>query len=94
MNASSETRRRGFAEVGGYLALLGVVPLLWESLTALAGRDYVAGGLLVFAAAAIGHVGVELVALALGPAPRPARLSAELMAGEHDAGADEGEGGQ
>ncbi len=48
----------------GLLALVGTAPLLWFALRALGERDYVGGALLVFAAAAIGHLGLELVALA------------------------------
>lgn len=48
----------------GLGALVGTVPLLWIALGALGERDYVGGALLVFAAAAIGHLGLELVALA------------------------------
>ncbi|MCB9547747.1 MAG: hypothetical protein H6706_18120 [Myxococcales bacterium] len=47
----------------GVAALLGVVPLLVAAMGHLGGRDYVAGGLLIFAAAAVGHLGLELVAL-------------------------------
>ncbi len=47
----------------GHLAVLGTVPLLWAALRALGGRDYVSGALLVFAAAAVGHLGLELLAL-------------------------------
>lgn len=48
----------------GLGALVGTMPLLWFALRALGERDYVGGALLVFAAAAIGHLGLELVALA------------------------------
>lgn len=48
----------------GLGALVGTAPLLWFALRALGERDYVGGALLVFAAAAIGHLGLELVALA------------------------------
>lgn len=48
----------------GIGALLGTAPLLWFALRALGERDYVGGALLVFAGAAIGHLGLELVALA------------------------------
>lgn len=48
----------------GLAALVGTMPLLWLALRALAERDYVSGALLVFATAAIGHLGLELVALA------------------------------
>lgn len=48
----------------GVLAVLGVAPLAWGALQALARRDYVAGALLVFALAAVGHLGLELLALA------------------------------
>lgn len=48
----------------GLVALVGTAPLLWFALRALGERDYVGGALLVFGAAAIGHLGLELVALA------------------------------
>ncbi len=48
----------------GLGALVSTAPLLWFALRALGERDYVGGALLVFAAAAIGHLGLELVALA------------------------------
>ena len=48
----------------GTLGLLGTVPLMLAALRALAERDYVAGALLVFGAAAVGHLGLELMALA------------------------------
>ena len=48
----------------GIGALVSTAPLLWFALRALGERDYVGGALLVFAAAAIGHLGLELVALA------------------------------
>lgn len=51
----------------GLVALLGTAPVLVAAMTYLGGRDYVAGGLLVFAAAAIGHLGLELVALGRPP---------------------------
>lgn len=47
----------------GALALLGTIPLLVMAVGRLAERDYVAGGLLIFAGAAVGHMGLELVAL-------------------------------
>jgi hypothetical protein len=47
----------------GALALLGTIPLLVMAVGRLAERDYVGGGLLIFAGAAIGHMGLELVAL-------------------------------
>ena len=47
----------------GAAALLGAIPLLVIAVGALAERDYVGGALLVFASAAIGHMGLELVAL-------------------------------
>lgn len=47
----------------GVFFLVAGVPLVIVALAHLADRDYVAGGLLVFAAAAIGHLGLELVAL-------------------------------
>jgi hypothetical protein len=58
----------------GLAFLVGVVPLVLAALRALAERDYVAGGLLVFAAAAVGHLGLEVVAIAearlrVSPAP-------------------------
>lgn len=59
MSRSSDGIVRGL----GIGALLGTVPLLWGALAALGERDYVSGALLVFAAAAIGHLGLELVAL-------------------------------
>ena len=48
----------------GLLALMASAPVLWYALQALAGRDYVGGALLIFASAAVGHLGLELVALA------------------------------
>lgn len=48
----------------GLLLVVAAVPLVLVALRHLAERDYVAGGLVVFAAAAIGHLGLELVALA------------------------------
>lgn len=62
--------------VNGWLRPLGLafvagnVPVLILALRALATRDYAAGGLLVFAAAATGHLGLELLALSR-PAPGP-----------------------
>ncbi len=56
----------------GLAFVLGNVPLLLLALRALAGRDYAAGGLLVFAAAASGHLGLELLALAQAPLPHSA----------------------
>jgi hypothetical protein len=50
----------------GLAFLVGSVPLVVLALRHLADRDYVAGGLLVFASAAVGHLGLELVALAEG----------------------------
>jgi hypothetical protein len=47
----------------GLLFVLGNLPLLWAALRALSERDYAAGGLLVFAAASTGHLGLELLAL-------------------------------
>lgn len=47
----------------GLVFVLGNLPLLWAALRALAERDYAAGGLLVFAAASTGHLGLELLAL-------------------------------
>ncbi len=44
-------------------ALLGVIPLIWVALRYLASRDYAAGAIVVVAAAAVGHLGLELVAL-------------------------------
>lgn len=58
----------GTLRVLGLTALCATAPLLWLALRGLAERDYVAGALLVFAAAAIGHLGLELVALAARPA--------------------------
>jgi hypothetical protein len=58
----------------GLAFLVGTVPLVLVALRSLAERDYVAGGLLVFAAAAIGHLGLEVVAIAearLRAAPAP-----------------------
>lgn len=57
-----------------YLAvafLLGSVPLVLVALQHLAGRDYVAGALAIAAAGVIGHLGLELLAIATG-APAPA----------------------
>ena len=57
---------------GGAVALLGAIPVLVIAIGALAERDYVGGALLVFASAAVGHMGLELVALgehAKGRAP-------------------------
>ncbi|MCB9535916.1 MAG: hypothetical protein H6704_06590 [Myxococcales bacterium] len=55
----------------GVAGLLATVPLMLLALRALAGRDYVGGALVVFAAAAVGHLGLELVALDAEPAPAP-----------------------
>lgn len=55
----------------GLAALIGTAPLMWFALAALGERDYVAGALLVFASAAIGHLGLELVALARRPRAEP-----------------------
>lgn len=52
----------------GMLAVIAVAPLTWLAVNALAERDYVAGALLVFAMATVGHLGVELLALARQPA--------------------------
>ncbi len=52
----------------GVVYLLATVPLLWVALRYLAGRDYVAGALVIVASAAVGHLGLELVALAQGAA--------------------------
>lgn len=54
--------------VAGLIALAATAPLLWFALRALAERDYVGGALLVFAGAAIGHLGLELLALSTRPA--------------------------
>lgn len=51
-------------EIIGLAVVLGAVPLLWAALRALAERDWVGGGLMVVAAAAAGHLGLELVAIA------------------------------
>lgn len=53
----------------GVAGLLGTVPMMLLALRALAGRDYVGGALVVFAAAAVGHLGLELVALDQDPPP-------------------------
>ena len=50
----------------GTAGLLATVPLMLVALRSLAERDYVSGALLVFGAAAVGHLGLELVALARG----------------------------
>ena len=57
----------------GVLFVAGNVPILLLALRALAERDYAAGGLLVFASAATGHLGLELLALAREPAGQEAR---------------------
>lgn len=54
--------------ISGLVALAATAPLMWFALRALGERDYVGGALLVFAAAAIGHLGLELLALAARPA--------------------------
>ncbi len=54
----------------GFSALLGSVPILWVALRYLAERDYVAGALAVVASAAVGHLGLELVALSMREPPR------------------------
>ncbi len=51
-------------ELLGLAIVLGAVPLLWTALRALASRDWVGGGLVVIAAAAAGHLGLELIAIA------------------------------
>lgn len=48
----------------GIALILGHVLLIVAALRFLAGREYAAGGLCVFGAAAMGHLGLELVALA------------------------------
>jgi hypothetical protein len=55
----------------GVAGLLATVPLMLLALRALAARDYVGGALVVFAAAAVGHLGLELVALDAEPPPAP-----------------------
>jgi len=45
------------------------------ALYALAGRDYVGGGLLIFAFAALSHLGLELLALAAAEPTPPDRDS-------------------
>ena len=50
----------------GMVCLMGALPLLLIALRSLAERDYVAGALVIFAAAAFGHLGLELLALAEG----------------------------
>lgn len=45
------------------MALLGTIPLLVLAIGQLAARDYVGGALLIFASAAVGHLGLELLAL-------------------------------
>ncbi len=47
----------------GLLAVVGVGPLAWRAVLALASRDYLAGALLVFALLGVGRLGVELLAL-------------------------------
>lgn len=47
----------------GAAALLATIPLLVMAVGQLASRDYVGGALLIFAGAAVGHMGLELVAL-------------------------------
>ncbi len=54
--------------IAGLIALAATAPLMWFALRGLGERDYVGGALLVFAAAAIGHLGLELLALAARPA--------------------------
>lgn len=56
---------RWLAPLGTFF-VLGNIPLLWLALRALGERDYAAGGILVFAAAATGHLGLELLALGRG----------------------------
>lgn len=60
----------------GLLCVVATAPLLWVALAHLAGREYVAGALVVFAAAAVGHLGLELVSLA-SRAPEPAAEDGE-----------------
>lgn len=50
----------------GGLLLLTTVPLAWAMVRALIERDYVAAGLEVLASGLLGHLGLELVALADG----------------------------
>ena len=59
----------------GYGAIIGGIPLLLYALYALAGRDYVGGGLLIFAFAALSHLGLELLALAAAEPTPPDRDS-------------------
>lgn len=49
--------------VFGLVFLLATLPLVAIGLAALAGRDYVSGALVLGTAIAIGHLGLELVAL-------------------------------
>lgn len=48
----------------GLVFVVAVVPLIWLGIQHLSTRDYVGGGLLIFAAAAVGHLGLELLSLA------------------------------
>lgn len=51
------------AEWIGVAFVVAVVPLLLLGISHLGVRDYVGGGLLIFGAAAVGHLGLELMAL-------------------------------
>ncbi|MFN3201797.1 MAG: hypothetical protein ACE366_25560 [Bradymonadia bacterium] len=53
-------RPAGFLGIG---CVVAVVPLIILGIEHLSVRDYVGGGLLIFAAAAVGHLGLELMAL-------------------------------
>jgi len=54
---------QAWTRVVGYALLLCTVPLLWAMVRALMERDYVAGGFELVAAALVGHLGLEAIAL-------------------------------
>lgn len=63
MSAWGCTLRAEIYLASGAAALLGTIPLLVMAVGQLAARDYVGGALLIFGGAAVGHMGLELVAL-------------------------------
>ena len=58
-----KTLSQAWTRVVGYALLLCTAPLLWTMVRALMERDYVAAGFELVAAALVGHLGLEAVAL-------------------------------
>jgi len=58
-----KTLSQAWTRVVGYALLLCTTPLLWAMVRALMERDYVAAGFELVAAALVGHLGLEAVAL-------------------------------